>query len=380
MNLLNEELLKINIEKIAEYDLLHHKVFGSAYCVIQENCIVYKGCFGYTSVDAAKPVTGDTIFRLASMTKPITAMAILILVERGLLSLSDPVMKYLPEFQDVHVIQWVDSQTVVDRGKAQSDVTIRQLLTHSAGFGSEELKAVKMTAKDKSTIDDSIQYFLRAGLDYEPGTKQQYSATGAFDVLVKIIEQITGTDYQEFLKKEIFAPCGMTNTTFIPSKEQMECMMDMHNRVECESTVRRMGENCIFGDYPCTHYLGGAGLVSTLTDYANFAHMLLNDGKTATTELVSKENFQLLRTPFVTEEIMPGNERWGLGVRVIVDASYPNLPVETFGWSGAYGTHFWVDPKNRIAAVFMKNSVVDGGAGNESARKFEKAVADSFVR
>lgn len=117
-----------------------------------------------------------------------------------------------------------------------------------------------------------------------------------------------------------------------------------------------------------------------MSDYAKFVRMLLNEGKTETVELVSKETFQLLRTPFVSEEIMPGNERWGLGVRVVVDVSYPNLSVGTFGWSGAYGSHFWVDPGNRIAAVFMKNSVYDGGAGNESAKNFEKAVADSLVR
>ena len=221
---------------------------------------------------------------------------------------------------------------------------------------------------------------MTAGLDFEPGTKQQYSGTAAFDVLVKIIETITGTDYQEFLKKEIFAPCGMKNTTFVPTKEQWNAMMDMHNRVDGKSIIRGMKENCIFGDYPCTHYLGGAGLVSTLSDYVKFARMLLKEGKTEMAQLLSPETFQLLRTPFVTEEIMPGNARWGLGVRVIVDASYQTLPVGAFGWSGAYGSHFWVDPENRIAAVFMKNSVYDGGAGNESAKNFEKAVADSLKR
>lgn len=213
MQQLSRKLLKHNIEKIAEYDLLQHKVFGSAYCVLQENESVYKQYFGYTSADGKKAVDEATLFRLASMTKPITAMAILILVERGLLTLSDTVWKYLPAFKDIHVIHWTGSQIIMDQGKAKNDVTIRHLLTHTSGFGSEESKVLCMTTKHKSTIDNSIQYFLKVGLDFEPGTRQQYSGTAAFDVLAKVIETITGIEYQKFLKKEIFDPCGMKNTT-----------------------------------------------------------------------------------------------------------------------------------------------------------------------
>ena len=106
--------------------------------------------------------------------------------------------------------------------------------------------------------------------------------------------------------------------------------------------------------------------------------MLLNCGKTPTKQILNEETFKLLHIPYVSEEIMPFEEKWGLGVRVIVKDTYKNLPVGTFGWSGAYGTHFWIDPVNKVVAVFMKNSLFDGGAGNESARNFEKAVKDSF--
>ncbi len=378
--LLDKELLNKNIHKIAKYDFENEKVFGSAYCVIQQDRVVYKNCFGYLSDETNAPVTEHTLFRLASMTKPITAMAVLILMDRGQLKLSDPVSNYLPAFGEVRIVKCPNPLTCIDLGKPKKDVTIEHLLTHTSGFGSEETKVVGMTVKDKSTIDNSIQYFLREGLDFEPGTKQQYSGTGAFDVLVKIIEQITLLDYQDFLQKEIFEPCGMYDTTFVPHIEQWQRMIAMHKKVNGKSAVRKMKNHCIFGDYPCTHYLGGAGLVSTLADYGNFAKMLLNKGKTQTTALVSEETFQLLCTPKVSKEIMPGPERWGLGVRVIVDASYQTLPVGSFGWSGAYGSHFWIDPENEIAAVFMKNSIFDGGAGNESARNFEKAVNNSFVK
>ena len=378
MNKLNKELLKTNIEAAAEYDFHNHKVFGSAYCVIQEDNVIYKNCFGTTSADNAEAVTGNTIFRLASMTKPITAIAALILVERGQLSLSDKVSDYLPEYKDVHITQISDTNEIIDLGKAQNDITICHLLTHTSGIGSDAAKSQKMTDEDKKSIANTIEFHAKAGLDFEPGTKQKYSGIGAFDVLTKIIENITKTDYLHFLQQEIFEPCEMVNTTFIPTGEQWKQIIAMHNKVDGNNSVAKMKENCIFVDYPCTHYLGGAGLVSTLSDYSKFAKMLLNNGKTPKKQILSEETFRLLHTPFVSEEIMPSYERWGLGVRVIVTEECKTLPVGAFGWSGAYGSHFWIDPTNKVAAVFMKNSHFDGGSANESARNFEKAVNDSF--
>lgn len=378
MRSLNASLLKLNIEKIARYDLDNCKVFGSAYCVIQNDDVIYKNCFGNTSADNAQPVAENTMFRLASMTKPVTAVATLILVERGLLSLSDKVSEYLPEFKDVHITQVTQSDHFIDFGKAKNDITICNLLTHSSGIGSDLLKEQKMTDKDRNSISDSVKFYSEIGLDFEPGTKQQYSGVGAFNVLARIIEKVTNTDYQSFLKKEIFEPCDMRNTTFAPTKEQWNQIIAMHNKVDGKNSVVGMNKNCVFGDFPCTNYLAGAGLLSTLDDYSKFAMMLLNKGKTPKKRIIREDTFKLLHTPFVSAEIMPGNERWGLGVRVIVSENYETLPVGAFGWSGAYGTHFWIDPTNNIAAVYMKNSLLDGGAGNESARNFEKAVKDSF--
>jgi CubicO group peptidase (beta-lactamase class C family) len=171
----------------------------------------------------------------------------------------------------------------------------------------------------------------------------------------------------------------MTNTTFVPSEEQWKNLIQMHDRVDGKSVVAPWKENCIFEDFPCTHFLGGAGLVSTLEDYLKFATMLLNRGMTSEKRLISEKTFSLMEIPHVSEKIMPGNERWGLGVRVIVSEEYHDLPVGAFGWSGAYGTHFWIDPENRIAAVYMKNSEIDSGAANESARKFEAALKDALI-
>jgi CubicO group peptidase (beta-lactamase class C family) len=310
------------------------------------------------------------------MTKPITSVATLILAERRLLSLDDPIDKYLPEFKNIVIMDASYNRTGV-----QHLPTIRNILTHTSGIGSDPDKLSAMTANDKKTLDASIDFYVRNGLDFEPGTKQWYSGTGAFDVLTKIIEIVSGMDYATFLQKEIFQPCGMTDTTFIPTPEQQERMVEMHTQVNGENAIYPMPDGCIFDTFPSTHYLGGAGLVSTLNDYGKFAKMLLNQGQTENGAVLLKEKtFKQLCTPQVPKDIMPDNARWGLGVRVITGKSYPYLPQGSYGWSGAYGTHFWIDPVNKIFAVFMKNSNVDGGAGNESAVKFEKAVYSSLIK
>lgn len=216
------------------------------------------------------------------------------------------------------------------------------------------------------------------GLDFAPGNAQTYSPVGAYDVLSKIIEIVSQMDFADFLKKEIFTPCNMVDTTFEPNSEQQKRFVDMHLRRDGQNTVYEMPKGCMFEDYPKEHHLGGAGLASTLKDYCSFAKMLLNRGKVGDIQLLSEKLFDLIGTPHIPKEIMPQNERWGFGVRVVTESDYPYLPVGCYGWSGAYGPHFWIDHKNKIFAVFMKNSKTDGGGGNESARNFEKSVYSSL--
>ncbi len=156
-------------------------------------------------------------------------------------------------------------------------------------------------------------------------------------------------------------------------------VITMHNKIDGRSCVGNTVENCVFENFPCEHNLAGAGLASTLDDYMQFAKMLLNEGETVNGSIVSKEMIRQMSKAYVPESIMPGNENWGLGVRVIRDETYGILPVGAYGWSGAFGSHFWIDPVNRICAVYMKNSRHDGGAGNKSACRFEKAVYYAMI-
>ena len=373
MRLLNKEKLKHNIEEIATFDLTNNNLFGSSYFVYQNGEVVLKKHFGHISIDGKDPVDDTTIYRLASMTKPITAVAILILVDRGLISLDEPVSKYIPEFEDIHII----TSDGADLGKTKTPVTILHCLTHTSGIGG--VKVIDVDDKAKETIADTINYYINAGLDFEPFTKQAYSGYAAFDVLAAVVEKVTGQYYDDFIKKEIFIPCNMSDTTFSPSEEQWNRFMTMHNKVNERNDVGITYPGCVFEKFPCKHNLAGAGLVSTLKDYSNFAKMLLNKGKIDNYKILSEQTFRKLSTPYVPKDIMPGYESWGLGVRVITDKKYPNLTVGSFGWSGAYGSHFWIDPENNIVAVFMKNSRFDGGAGNCSARRFKEAVFNSLT-
>jgi len=382
MKVLDPNLLKTNHENRIFADIKNGIISGSAALIRQNGKVVYKQCFGTTVPGGDIPVTEDTIFRLASMTKPITAAAALLLIARGQLKLHDPVENYLPSYSQMHLAALDADGNLTDAGPAQTKVTVFHLLTHTSGIGTIEAGAKQhslMTEKDNRTLKNAVDYFSRQGLAFEPFSAQAYSGLAAFDVLARIIEVITGKDYNDFLAQEIFEPCGMKDTTFQPSDDQLKRMITMHNRVDNKSCIGQTFPNCIFCDVPSSHYLGGAGLVSTVTDYSNFAEMLLNKGSFNGRQILPADLIDMMATPHVPENLMPGHERWGLGVRVITSPDYKMLPVSTFGWSGAFGTHFWVDPVNRVTAVYLKNSNYDGGSEALTSKHFEADVHASFV-
>ena len=233
MKELNAEILNQKIEEIARWDFEQKKVFGSAYWVCQNGKVVCEKYFGETGIESGVPVTEKTIFRLASMTKPVTAVAALILIDRGLITLSDPVSKFLPEWNNVPIIDLKDGkQTVL--GLPQKPPTVMNLLTHTSGIGSNDEKRFAIPEKDLETVDSTLEYLRKNGLDFEPGEKASYSAYGAFDVMVKIIETVTGESFHTFLKREIFDPCHMSDTAFIPTEEQKARIIKMHHRVNEE--------------------------------------------------------------------------------------------------------------------------------------------------
>lgn len=378
MRKLDEELLKHNIEKRAHEALERKEIGGAAIAVMQEGKTVYQAYF--SSKPLGIHVDENTIFRMASMTKPIVAIAVLILVDRGMLRLDDPIALYIPEFTEMNVGS-IHEGTIRIVGKAKTTITIRHLLTHSSGlisgpvgefvfgdFPKEECKSLRQMAT----------FYAGQPLDFEPGSAQAYSGIAAFDTLARIVEIVSGSSIDVFLQKEIFEPLAMVNTTFEPSEEQWRRLILMHSCESGEGKVVDFYPNSLFAGTPVSYHCGGAGLASTLEDYKKFASMLLDYGRTDQGQLVAESLIREMSRPQLPTDYVSNGDIWGLGVRVVVDTSYTKLPLNAWGWSGAYGTHFWIDPENCIAAVYMRNATDANGAGALTARQFEEDVYASL--
>ena len=382
MGYLDMEKMACSLTSRLQTHILDNKLYGAALYVHQ---IGQKSCWvtmGVSDPFCGTPISESTVFRIASMTKPITAVATMILVERGKIQLDDPVSRYLPQFKHMHLAE-VDGEGLLQSGPlVEKEITLRHILSHTSGIGSGTIGALQirnMSEANKRTLGDTISYFSEQGLSFVPYTKQEYSGFPAYDVLTGIVEKAADMDFAEFLSKEIFYPCDMTDTTFTPTQVQWNRMALMHDRIDGKNAIEKTFDGCVFEDIPCSHSLGGAGLVSTLTDYSHFALMLLQKGRYLDNRILKPESIQQIATPQVPASIQPGYHRWGLGVRVIVDDRYPYLPVGSYGWSGAYGPHFWIDPVNQIAAVYMKNSRYDPGAGSVTGYNFEEDVYNALI-
>lgn len=378
MKKLDRELLARTVTDTVLGDVAQGKVGCAAVLVKQQGEVVFEGCFYEPgSPFAVKP---DTLFRMASMTKPVTAVAVMKLAERGLLNLDDPIGKYLPKLDKLPLGKVCDDR--LTKLEESYRLTVRNLLTHSSGFGSGPVgdwMGKHRTQERMQNLETVVDYYADCALDFAPLTAQAYSGVVAFDVAARIVEVVSGMPYDCFLKQEIFDPLGMVDTTFAPTAEQWERMIPMHDRVEEKSVVKPTKPGTIFEGFPTTYFAGGAGLASTLRDYIRFAEMLQNGGRLDGVQILTEDSVRQMATPQLPKAIAPGHEIWGLGVRVITEEAYGPLPVGTFGWSGAYGTHFWVDPVNKITAIYLKNSHYDGGSGAKTARQMEEDVHQSLL-
>ena len=373
MKKLNKELLRQKIEAHMADDIADARIGGATLIVNQDGERVYKGIFYDEKVGEVKE---DTIYRLASMTKPVTAAAIMIARDRGLLDLDDTAAKYIPGFAEMNIGKLDENENPVFAEKAKAQITIRQLLTHSSGLGSDTVGMKEWDRRPQQTrriLEKATEFYTDTLLAFEPGTRQFYSPVMAFDTLGRIIEIVSGMSLGDFLEKEIFSPLGMNDTTFEPNAEQWTRFIPMHNRVDDKAVIADVPANEVFCGVPVTCHCGGAGLASTAEDYSKFAEMLLW-GK----GILSPETLREMATPQLPPEVMDGDQIWGLGMRVITQDTYKNLTTGSFGWSGAFGTHFWVDPVNRITAIYMKNSFYDGGAGSKTGYIFEGDVTESL--
>ena len=332
----------------------------------------------YYSGDDRFAIHERTLFRLASMTKPITAVAVMLLIEAGQLALDDEVRKFLPTFDEMWVGQRVENR--LERLYKAAPITLRQLLSHASGLGSGDvgnLADAKRPDEALRNLKSGVDYYATVPLDFAPASAHAYSAVFGFDVLARVVEVITGTTFAQFLQTEIFDKLGMTDTTFAPTDDQWARLVAMHTVKDGTVQVAPMTPNAIFFSIPTTYFCGGAGLAGTMRDYTRFARMLLGRGTLDGKQLLKEETVAQMATPQITAGNQPNQtDVWGLGMRIVQRGSY--LPVGSYGWSGAFGTHFWIDPVNELSGLYMKNSRVDGGAGASTSRTFERDVYESM--
>ena len=377
MRKIDAELLNKRLSETAEEQVANEDLGAAELIVKQEGKTVFHKQFGKMSVNgpALQP---NALYRLASMTKPVTALAVLMALDDGKIDLMDPVSDYLPRFAHMTIGHEENGEVVIDKAAAGT-IRVYQLLSHLSGIGSGSVLAPLFAKQPQTTLKDVVDFYGRMPLAFEPGCEQSYSASAAFDVAARIVEVVEEEDYAAFLKRRIFDPIGMPDTTFAPSDEQWKRMVVMHGKdkdgrgVDSESATMK---GCVFGMISPTVYCAGAGLASTASDYSRFAETLLNEGITPSGERIIRwEICRKMHIPFCAEYFMMGEQQWGLGVRVISKPGYSlGLEQGCYGWSGAYGSHFWVDPENRLTAVYMKNDCMDGGAGCKTGNRFEQEV------
>lgn len=380
MKTLDLKKLEQLITAQTEEEIKNGVLSGKEILIHQNGEEVFHKVFGNKSADGT-PLEANMIFRAASMTKPITAAAVLILVDRGLLDLDEPIKTFFPKAENLKMAE-LDDGKIKSLRPVRNQVTVRHLLTHSSGIGSEPLCGIVNKPNFNMPFADAVESILDNPISFEPGREQCYSATEAFDVAARIVEIVTGMAFDEFLKENLFIPLGMENTTFAPTKEQWKNVVAMHAK-SADGTIYddNMIENCVFVNYLPERRPAGAGLATTAEDYVKFADMLClggisNDGK----RIISEKTMNLMSVPQGPVMAEGWCERWGLGVRVIEHPGYPHgLSVGCYGWSGAYGSHFWIDPTNKLTVVMMKNSRIDGGAGNRSATTLERDVTEAFL-
>ncbi|HVR30939.1 MAG TPA: serine hydrolase domain-containing protein, partial [Thermoanaerobaculia bacterium] len=356
------------------------KVAGITTMIARHGKIAHFGTFGYQDLESKTPMAKDTIFRIYSMSKPITGVALMMLFEEGRFRLSDPVARYIPEFEGLEVAagEGPEGPTVED---ATHPMTIRELMSHTAGlsygiFSESQVDALYRDAgvlDSRSTLRDMIVKLGKIPLRQQPGTRWHYSV--AVDVQGYLVEVLSGQPFDTFLEQRLFAPLGMKDTAFHVTPDRASRFAQVYNYEEDGSLVAREGFS---GGHnylePTTFFSGGGGLVSTTTDYMRFCQMLLNGGELDGVRILSPLTVDLMRAnhmPRAVPEMSPGTG-FGLDFAVVLD------PVEAgafskgeYYWGGAAGTWFWIDPVEDLAFVGM---IQQFGQGRPDLRPTSKQL------
>lgn len=339
--------------------IAQNEVPGAVTVVVTPKGISHLGVNGHADAARTRPLTTHSIFWIASMTKPVTAVAVMMMQDAGKLSIDDPVSKYIPEFAAL-----------------MPNVTLRHMLTHTSGMG----EATAEELREARTLADLVPLYAKKQLAFEPGSQWKYCQTG-INMLARVVEIVSGQPFPEFLDARVFRPLGMKDTTFYLTEAQLPRLVsparkDGANLVDAVIGLLNGKSPTDRNRYPAAN----GGLFSTGPDYARFARMLLRGGEVGGKRYLSKASFELMtsvQTGTMKAGFIPGHG-WGLGVGVVVTPEGQTAMCQpgTFGHGGAYGTQAWIDPKSGVATILMVQRSNFSNSDNSPVRlAFSKAVA-----
>lgn len=358
---------------------------GGAALIIRNGKIAYYKASGYDDLDTKAPLQKDGIFRIASQTKAITSVAIMMLFDEGKLLLSDPVSQYIPSFKKQTVLVTLNPDTTYTSVPAKREITIKDLLTHTSGLGyaqigSKEANAIyaksKLTAGIGVSDESLLNAMTRLGtlpLMHQPGEKWTYGLNN--DLLGAIVEIISGQSLDEFFRTRIFEPLGMKDTYFNLPQAKAGRLVNLYTEkpdgllVKAESN---MLNGPVRANYPLgrtAYFSGGAGLSSTLYDYAIFLQMLLNKGEYNGKRLLGRNTVRMMTINQIGD-LSLGDDKFGLGFQIVSEKGSGRTPAQegTFSWGGAFATSYWVDPKEKMVLLFYRQ--LQTRTHNEVVEKF----------
>lgn len=353
-------------------------ISGAVTVVVNKDKVLHLEATGLADIATKKPMQPDTLFWIASMTKPVTAVAVLMLQDEQKLNVTDPIAKFIPEF----------AQLKTPSGEP-ANLTIAQVLTHTSGLG----EAPGVGARLAHTLADLIPLFLAAPMQDEPGTKWRYCQSG-INTAARIVEVVSGQPFDAFVQQRILDPLGMKDTTFFPDEDQRKRLVTAYRKDNNTGALEAVPPVAGFGvrGHPP---LGNGGLFSTGPDYARFCQMLLGGGRFGGKRFLSRAAMKLLST-VQTGDLPTGffqssefgnrgtNYGWGIGT-CILRAPHPGvgamLSPGTFGHGGAWGTQAWMDPVKGVAYVLMlQRSNLPNSDASEIRRVFQQTAADDLAK
>jgi CubicO group peptidase (beta-lactamase class C family) len=361
-------------------------IAGAVGFIARDGKIIYNRSFGVSDLENKLPMQTDNIFRIASQTKAIASIGLMLLFEEGKFLLDDPISKYIPEFAHPQVLdKFNEKDTTFTTVPSRREITIRDLLTHTSGIdysgiGSPAMKAIYSKAgilggfgSDKVTIGDDIKLLGKQPLVHQPGERFTYGLN--VDVIGYLIEILSGEKLDQYLKSHLFDPLGMTDTWFYLPEEKQSRLVKV-NTENADHNVASMPQTNEMVNYPLlkgTYFAGGAGLSSTTKDYAIFLQMLLNKGEYNGKKLLSRRTIELITCNQIGD-LNLGVDKFGLGFQITTERGQAVLGVSegSFAWGGYFGTTYWADPKERLVCLlFMQQSPLSHG---EIQSKFRAMV------